>query len=123
MSAAMLDPSGPFLAVAERSAATQGFTLVSGEPRHYDSTVVVPIHFEPSEFEPLVPSLDADIELSDLGGNRCRLSLSGRYRAPPPRPDGSTDRLMVYRATEAAVRLLLADIAQVMETLEVAQQA
>jgi len=117
MSAEMLDPSGPFLAVAERSAATQGFTLVIGEPRHYDSTVVVPIHFEPSVFEPPMPFLDADIELSSLGGGRCRLSLSGRYRSPPPRPDDSTDRLTIYRAAESAVRLLLADIAQAMETL------
>lgn len=105
---------GRFLRAAERSVAAQGFVLTAGPARQYESTVIVPMHWEPTSTEPLVPAFDADIELSTLGSDHCRLSLSGRYRLPPD-ARGSADHLAVHREAEAAVRSFLYEVAQALE--------
>jgi hypothetical protein len=116
LAAVLLDPSGPWLEAAQRSAARQRFSLTAGVPRQFDSVVIVPMHWEPVAFEQLVPALDADVELSSLGADHCRLSLSGRYR-PPFAPQGiGTDRLSVHRVAEAAVRGLLSEIAGALQS-------
>jgi hypothetical protein len=112
LSALLLDPVGPWLGAAKRSAAQQRFTLTAGQPRQYDSVVIVPMHWEPIAFERRVPALDADIELSSLGADHCRLSLSGRYRVPLAQLEANIERLAMHRAAESAMRRFLSEIAQ-----------
>jgi hypothetical protein len=116
LAALLLDPCGPWLGAAQRSASAQRFTVTPGEPRQYDSVVIVPMHWEPEHFDELVPAIDADIELSSLGADHCRLSLSGRYRLPLAQLDIGSDHLATHRASEAAIRRFLSEIAQALET-------
>ena len=112
----LLDPGGSWLETAHRSASRQRFTVTAGEPRQFDSAVIVPMHWEPTAFERLVPALDADIELSSSGAHHCRLSLSGRYRVPLVQLGTSPDRLATHRAAESAVREFLAGIAEALQS-------
>lgn len=115
LAALLLDADGPWVRAAERSVAEQGFVLTAGPAREYESAVIVPMHWEPVKPEPLVPAFDADIELSTLGSDHCRLSLSGRYRLSPDDRGEGADRLAVHREAEAAVRRFLSEVAQALE--------
>lgn len=113
----LMDPKGPWFGAAQRSAAHQRFTLTAGQPRQYDSIVIVPMHWEPVALERLVPALDVDVELSSLGTDHCRLSLSGRYRAPLVQLGTNLDHLAMHRVAESAVRRFLSEIAQALESV------
>ena len=115
LSALLLDPAGPWLGAAQRSAGAQRFTLTAGAPRQYDSVVIVPMHWEPEDRDELVPAIDADIELSSLGADHCRLSMSGRYRPQIAQLENGSEHLATHRASESAVRRFLAEIAQALE--------
>jgi len=116
LAASLLDPGGPWLAAAQRSAAQQRFTVTAGEPRQFGTVVIVPMHWEPMALERLVPALDADIELSSLGADHCRLSLSGRYRPPVAPLHAGVDRSAMHRVAEASVRDFLAEIAVALQS-------
>ena len=109
---ALLDSDSGWRQTAERSAARQRFTLTVGEARRSGSSVIVPMLWEPAALERLLPTLDADIELFSLGDGHCRLSLSGRYRAPLAQFGVAIDRLAMHRLAEAAVRHFLAEISE-----------
>jgi len=115
LSRLMLDPGGPWLRAAERSAADERFVLTAGQPRQYDAVVVVPVHWEPARVDGGMPALDADVELSSLGAGLCRLSLSGRYRLPGRRQADSPYSRAVQRAAEAAARGFLSEVGGVFE--------
>ncbi len=115
LAAVLLDQSGPWVKAAERSAGAQGYAVTVGPARQYESAVIVPMHWQPTAVEPPVPPLDVDIELSTLGTDHCRLSLSGRYRVPGEERGDSAERRTIHREAEAAVRSFLYEVAQALE--------
>lgn len=115
LAALLLDDRGAWMHAAERSAEAQGFVLTAGSPRQYESAVIIPMHWQPTATEPLVPALDADIELSTLGSDHCRLSLSGRYRVPADERSDSAGRLAAHREAETAIRSFLFEVAKALE--------
>jgi hypothetical protein len=116
VAALMLQSDAPWCRVADRSAARQRFSVMIGEARQNASNVIVPLRWEPIAFERLLPIVDADIELSSLGGNHCRLSFSGRYQVPLAQFGAGLDRVAMHRVAETAVRRFLLDIAEVLES-------
>jgi hypothetical protein len=61
--------------------------------------------------EQLFPVLTADLELAELGGGGCHLSLIGNYRPPLPVVGEAGDRLFGHRVAEATVRRFVLDVA------------
>jgi hypothetical protein len=62
--------------------------------------------------ETLIPSLEADIELGELGPGRTQLSISARY-TPPLGPLGhALDRALLHRVAEATVKDFLDRVAE-----------
>lgn len=112
----LFDPEGEWLHTAHRSAGWQRFNLTLEEPRYSGRSVVVPMRWEPRNLERLLPTLEADVELSDIGIDRCRLSLSGRYRVPLAQFGIVVDRLAMHGVAEAAVRRFLSDVAETLES-------
>ncbi|MGO8874167.1 MAG: hypothetical protein ACLQNG_00155 [Acidimicrobiales bacterium] len=108
----LLDAGHDWRSVAARSAAHQRFEVLIGDPRQTGMAVIVPIRWEPVAFERLLPMLDADIELLDLGDGHCRLSMSGRYQVPLAQLGATLDRLAMHRLAEASVRRFLSEISE-----------
>jgi hypothetical protein len=116
VAARMLQTDAPWYRAADRSAARQRFSVTTGDARQNASNVIVPLRWEPVAFERLLPTLDADLELSSLGGDHCRLSFSGRYQVPLAQFGAGLDRVAMHRVAETAVRRFLLDIAEVLES-------
>jgi hypothetical protein len=111
VSPALVNPDGEWRGIAAGSGARQHFEVIIGEPRRKDSSVIIPMRWEPVAFERLLPVLDADIELLSLGAEHCRLSMSGRYQVPLAQLGATLDRLAMHRVAESAVRRFLSEIA------------
>jgi hypothetical protein len=112
----LFDPGEDWLRAAHRSALRQHFVLTLGQARHSGKSVIVPLLWEPQALERLLPTLEGDLELSDLGTDHCRLSLSGRYRVPLAQIGAVIDKLGMHRVAEASVRRFLCDVAEALET-------
>ncbi len=65
--------------------------------------------------ERLIPSLEADLELAELNGTGCQLSLMGSYRPPLSVVGAAGDRLLGHRVAEACVRRFVLDVAERIE--------
>ncbi len=88
-----------------------------GEPLAYPSKTVLPISWKPAGLDSLFPSLDADIELGELGPERTQLSMSARY-TPPLGPVGRfLDRALLHRVAEATVKDFLDRAAQMLSAV------
>jgi hypothetical protein len=83
-----------------------------GAARVYEDRVVVGMTWTPLSFGQLLPSLDADLELSDLGSGASRIALSGRYRAPLGQIGRGVDRLGLHRVAESSIRQFLLEVAE-----------
>ena len=71
----------------------------------------------PAGLDSLFPSLDADIELGELGPERTQLSMSARY-TPPLGPVGRfLDRALLHRVAEATVKDFLDRAAQMLSAV------
>ncbi|MFZ0172187.1 MAG: hypothetical protein WAL04_10940 [Acidimicrobiales bacterium] len=110
------DHEGEWRRVAESSAAHQHFDVLIGEARQNDSSVIVPVRWEPVAFERLLPVLDADLELVSLGEKHSRLSMSGRYQVPLAQLGATLARLARHRVAEMSVRRFLAEIADSLQS-------
>jgi len=75
-----------------------------GKPFRLASKTVRPMEWRATGAEILFPSLEADLEVAALGGNRTQVSVSGRYR-PPLGPVGNViDRALLHRVAEATIK-------------------
>jgi hypothetical protein len=59
----------------------------------------------------LFPVFDGDLELCQLAGDMCQLSLMGTYRPPLAVAGTAADALLGHRVAEACVRRLVLDLA------------
>lgn len=89
-------------------------TLVVGDARERDDSVVLPIAW--SALSPgLFATLDGDLELAPLSGTLTHLSLQGSCRPLPAPPGRRDDERAARRATEGCVRGFLAALAATLE--------
>lgn len=84
--------------------------VTAGPPRLRDHDLIVPLCWEPLSLGQLLPKLDGDLELSETGPTSCRLSLSGRYRAPLGQVGHGLDRVAMHHVAEACARRFLQDV-------------
>jgi hypothetical protein len=83
-----------------------------GQPIRFPSKTVLPVSWKPASLEALIPSLDADIELGELGPRRTQLSISARYTPPLGLFGRAVDRALLHRVAEATVKDFLDGVAE-----------
>jgi len=83
---------------------TRPVKLGFGDPIRFPSKTVLPITWKPTSLEGLIPSLEADLEIAELGPWRTQLSISARYAPPLGAVGRSLDRALLHRVAEATVR-------------------
>jgi hypothetical protein len=81
-------------------------------PIRYRSKTVLPVSWKPAFLEALIPSLDADIELGDLGPGRTQLCISAWYTPPLGSLDGVPDRALLHRVAETTAKAFLDRVAE-----------
>ena len=74
------------------------------EPHQVGDTTYVSIDWQPVSNNPMLPSLEGDIEVSPLGPTSCQLALSARYSPPLGWAGGLADRALMRRIAEATVK-------------------
>ncbi len=77
----------------------------------HGGTFLIPIRWEAATLSGLFPVLDGNVELSEIGDNACRLSLSASYRPPLETVGGWLDRMAFHRVAESTVRSFLGLVA------------
>ena len=82
----------------------------SGPAREHLGTVIVPLSWVPVHLEALLPRLEADLQLSYLDVDVCRLALEGRYRVPLGQAGWGVDRVALHRVAESSVRRFLHEV-------------
>lgn len=103
----LLDPKATWLRrLAERSPSSR-YVVTAGEPRELNQMTTVPIEWTPTAHDRLLPSLEADLQLSHLDGSFSRLGVSGRYRPPLATIGLTIDRLALHRVAESSLRKFL----------------
>jgi hypothetical protein len=83
-----------------------------GHPIRFPSKTVLPVSWRPAFLEALIPNLDADIELGELGPERTQLSISARYTPPLGQVGVVLDRALLHRVAEATVKDFLDRVAE-----------
>jgi hypothetical protein len=94
----------------EGKRAYQTVTVTAGPARAHDGLVIVPISWDPTKFESLLPKLEADLELSTLGDSATRLAINARYRVPLGELGLRLDRVAMRRVAESSLRRFLHDV-------------
>lgn len=75
-----------------------------GSPLRFPSKTILPMSWKPVGLNSLFPSLDADIELGELGPERTQLSISARYNPPLGSLGRVLDRALLHRVAEATIK-------------------
>jgi hypothetical protein len=94
---------------------TREVEVILGPTRERGEACVVPITWKATGLASLFPVLEGDLELSPLGPNRCRLTLSASYRPPLGDLGRSLDRALLHRVAQSTLRSFLAGIATNLE--------
>jgi len=85
-------------------------------PVHRDGEMTVALRWEATgPGGGLFPALDADIQLTDDGENRTRVTLTGSYRPPLGALGDKLDRMLLHAVALATIRALLTQIAATLE--------
>jgi hypothetical protein len=82
-----------------------------GAPLRLPSKTLLPFTWRPTGGGGLLPDLDGDVELGELGPGRTQLALSARYRPPFGALGRTADRVLLHRVAEATVKDFLDRIA------------
>jgi hypothetical protein len=106
----LLDPSAEWLDRLAALTKAPRFLVTAGEPRELSQTTTVPIVWTPTALDRLLPTLEADLQLSHLDGTFSRLSVNGRYRPPLATIGLTIDRLALHRVAEASLRKFLLEV-------------
>ena len=105
---------GPAGAVPGASPAGAGSGSTS--PVHRDGEMAVALRWEATgSTGGLFPALDADIQLTDDGGDRTRVTLTGSYRPPLGALGDRLDRILLRAVALATIKALLTQIAAALE--------
>ncbi len=96
-----IGPDGP---------ARQNVIVTAGKARLHQRAVIVPITWEPVGFRRLLPTLDADLELSELDNSTSRLAINGSYRVPLGHFGLGLDNVAMHRLAEATMRSFLHEL-------------
>ena len=88
--------------------------LQFGEPIRLPSKTVLPMSWKPAGLEGLLPRLEADIEVGELGPERTQLSISARYTPPFGSFGRVLDRGLLHRVAEATVKDFLDRAGQIL---------
>jgi len=91
---------------------TTAVELRVGQAIRFPSRTVLPVSWRPASLRSLIPSLDADVELGELGPGRTQLSISARYTPPLGSLGRVVDRALLHRVAEATVKDLLDRVAE-----------
>jgi len=75
-----------------------------GQSFRIASKTILPMTWKAAPGEGLFPSLDADLEVARLGGNRTQFSISARYRPPLGGLGRAIDRALLHRVAEATIK-------------------
>jgi hypothetical protein len=85
-------------------------------PVHRDGEMTVALRWEATgSGGGLFPALDADIQLTDDGGDRTRVTLTGSYRPPLGALGDKLDRMLLRAVALATIKALLTQIAAALE--------
>lgn len=103
----LLDPRAPWLEHLASLSPAPRYLLSAGEPREVSQVTTVPIVWTPTALDRLLPTLEADLQLSQLDGRFSRLSINGRYRPPLATLGLTIDRLALHRVAESSLRRFL----------------
>jgi hypothetical protein len=87
-----------------------------GQPIRFPSKTVLPLSWRPAFLGALIPSLDADIEIGELGPGRTQLSISARYTPPLGLLGRHLDRARLHRVAEATMKDFLDAVAERLST-------
>ncbi|HYT81208.1 MAG TPA: hypothetical protein VEQ37_18535 [Actinomycetota bacterium] len=88
--------------------------LQFGEPIRFPSKTILPMSWKPAGLDSLLPRLDADIELGELGPDRTQLSINARYTPPLGSLGRVLNRALLHRVAEATVKDFLDRAARVL---------
>ncbi len=75
-----------------------------GSLLRFPSKTILPMSWKPAGLASLFPTLEADIELGELGPERTQLSISARYTPPLGSLGRVLDRALLHRVAEATVK-------------------
>ena len=85
LAALVLTRSGACIARCPDNAGDpQAVRMIAGPPRVHDESVIVPITWQPGDAVRRLSTIEADLRLTSLGGQRSRAALSGSYRVALP---------------------------------------
>jgi hypothetical protein len=94
---------------AGRRCGTTTIRIALGPARQRGEAVIVPVRWEPSWDEPLLPLLVGDLELASAGRCVSRLALVAWFRLPPVPLGCEIDAGAVRGAAESLLRRFLED--------------
>lgn len=89
--------------------------VVCGEPTQRGGVTIVPITWHAEGMAAAFPELDGELEVADVGGDRCQITLMGRYDPPLGSLGDRMDRLVLHRVAQASVRSFLGRVARALE--------
>jgi hypothetical protein len=75
----------------------------------------VPLRWQAAEHPRLFPVMDADLRISDAGGNHIELRVVGQYHPPLGAVGAIADVAAGHRVAESSIQAFLADVAQRLE--------
>jgi hypothetical protein len=78
--------------------------ITIGPPVTLPTKVSLPLKWQPSGAEALLPASEADLEIAPLGEGATQLAISARYEAPLRSLGRALDQGMLIRAAEATVK-------------------
>jgi hypothetical protein len=89
-------------------------TIAFRDPRRLGSRTLVPMTWEATGPDGVVPTLEGDLEVATLGPNRTQLSISAMYTPPMGAFGRALDRALLHRVAEATVKDFLDRVAAAM---------
>lgn len=82
-----------------------------GEPARLEFKTLLPMTWTPVGARAVLPVLQGDLEVAQLGATMTQLALSGRYRPPFGALGRTADRALMHRVAEATVKDFLDRVA------------
>ncbi len=74
------------------------------DPVRFPSRTVLPMTWRAASQQALFPTLEADLEVAELGPAMTQFSISARYTPPLGTVGGAIDRALLHRVAEATVK-------------------
>jgi hypothetical protein len=96
--------------VAERRIQRQ-VAIAFRDPNRLETRTLLPMTWDPTSPDGLLPALDGDLEVASLGPNRTQLSISAMYTPPMGTFGRALDRALLHRVAEATVKEFLERVA------------